>query len=269
MILAWDPSADVVDPRRRGNPRMPPSDMPEIDIVMVAHNEADSIESVMRSFYKTVSGYARVARIVVAEDGSTDGTKEILTALARELPLHLVLGQHRKGYAGAVRDALCATEAGIVLFVDSDGQYLASDFAGLLAAFKAADMVIGSKIRRRDAYHRILMSRVFHAVTRILFGIRLQDPDCGYRLIRGDLARTFARQCYLLPYSYWTEFTVRMAKASFKIHEVRVNHQPRLSGNSKVYPLRKIPLVVVPQTVGLLKLWAELGRQNLSRREAL
>jgi glycosyltransferase involved in cell wall biosynthesis len=252
-----------------GGPRVPSSDMRQIDLVTVACNEADCIESVIGSFYETVSRYACVVRIVVAEDGSTDGTREILTALARELPLRLVLGQARRGYARAVRDALCATEGEMVLFVDSDGQYLASDFPRLLAAFQGADMVIGRKICRRDPYHRVLMSRVFHTVTGLLFGMPLRDLDSGYRLLRGNLARTFAAQCHQLPYSYWTEFTLRVVGASFKVQEVPVGHQMRHSGSSRVYPWTRMPFVIGRQTVGLVKLWAELRRQGLSRRETL
>jgi hypothetical protein len=240
-----------------------------VDIVMVAYNEAESIEKIIRSFYACVRAQTAVGRVVVAEEGSTDGTRDVLVRLSEELPLKLVLGRERKGYARAVQDAVQATESDVILFVDSDGQYLAEDFSVLWNGWKEADMVVGRKVKRADPAHRVLMSRVFHFVMRILFGIPLIDPDCGYRLIRGKIAREVARQCVRLPYSFWSEFSVRAYYAGARIVETPIRHQRRASGTSRVYPFGKIPRVILRQIAGLVGLWLDMraARSGWEKRQ--
>jgi glycosyltransferase involved in cell wall biosynthesis len=231
----------------------------KIDLVMVAFNEADSIEEVLRSFYAVASKYADV-QIIVAEDGSMDGTREILKKLAEELPLKLELADHRRGYAGAVKDALKATTADTIAFVDSDGQYLPDDFPNLIASWreKDKDMVMGAKTARQDPPYRILISWIYHSLVKFLFRVPFKDMDCGYRFIRKELAQSIAPECYLLPYSYWSEFTVRAYRKGFEISTVSIDHRCRLAGVSRMYPIMKLPLMTVRQLRGLCVLYREI-----------
>ncbi|MBI5056284.1 MAG: glycosyltransferase family 2 protein [Nitrospirae bacterium] len=231
----------------------------KIDIIMVAFNEADSIEEVLRSFYAMVSKYAET-QIIVAEDGSIDGTREILKGLTNELPLKLELADNRRGYAGAVKDALIAATNDTIIFVDSDGQYLTDDFPNLFAAWNSQDkdMVIGEKVDRQDPPHRILISWIYHSLVRLSFKVPFKDMDCGYRFIRRELALNIAPECHLLPYSYWSEFTVRAYRKGFKIATVPIGHRDRLAGASRMYPFRKLPSMTIKQLRGLWTLYGEL-----------
>ena len=225
---------------------------------MVAYNEADCIEEILRSFYAAASQYAKV-QIIVAEDGSTDGTREILKRLANEMPMKLVLADERRGYAGAVKDALMATTSDTIAFVDSDGQYLPDDFPNLLAAWnsKDKDMVVGEKVARQDPPYRILISWIYHSLVRLLFSVPFKDMDCGYRFIRRELAQNIAPECHLLPYSYWSEFTVRAYRKGFKISTVPIGHHDRLAGASRMYPIKKLPSMTIKQLRGLWRLYGE------------
>lgn len=231
----------------------------KIDIVMVAYNEVECIEKVLHLFYSEVSQYADV-QLIVAEDGSTDGTRDILRRLENELPLKLVLADERRGYDGAVRDVLMATSSDTILFVDSDGQYLPEDFQSLLNAWneKNNDMIMGEKVKRQDPPHRILISWFFHLLVRFWFRVPFKDMDCGYRFIKRELALTVAPECHLLPYSYWSEFTVRAYRKGFKISTVPIRHRDRLAGESRMYPVMKLPAMALKQLKGLWILSREL-----------
>ena len=228
-----------------------------LSLVLPAHNEADRIEETIRSFYEEIATYGKV-QVVVGEDGSTDCTRDVLRALAAELPIRLVLAPERRGYARAVRDALLATDTDWILFVDSDGQYLRKDISKFLRASNDWDMVIGRKMHRRDPVLRLLMSSSFNAMVRHIFSIPYADLDCGYRLIRGELAHLIAPRCGLLPYSFWTEFTIRAFKEGCAITETFVDHGERLAGTSRIYRPQYLPSIVGAQVRGLWSLWFEL-----------
>ena len=118
--------------------------LPVMDVVLPVFNEADSIRGVVLSFYNEIIQKVP-SRFIVAEDGSVDGTKEILLGLKNEMPLSLFCGLQRKGYAKGVGDALRRCNEQWVFFSDSDGQYFPSDFWRLWKCRDSYDMIIGRK----------------------------------------------------------------------------------------------------------------------------
>lgn len=105
---------------------------PKIALIMPVYNEADAIESTVRELYKKVISKMDNVDIWVFEDGSTDGTKEVLEKLKDEYSsLHAEMTKQKKGYSKAMREALLnidANEYGYIVAVDSDGQYEPDDF---------------------------------------------------------------------------------------------------------------------------------------------
>ena len=93
-----------------------------IEIVLPVHNEAASIEATLREFYRVATAQGLAVRVLACEDGSTDGTQEILLALERDLPLVACCAPDRLGYSRAVLQGLRAATAPVVGFIDSDGQ---------------------------------------------------------------------------------------------------------------------------------------------------
>ena len=123
------------------------------------------------------------------------------------------------------------------------------------------DMVIGAKIERQEAPHRILLAKGFHLLVKCLFGIRLRDIDCGFRLIRRRLVESVLDEVRDLPYSFWAEFTVISSLAGFRIVEVPVSHRGRLQGGTTIYQPRGLPKIVFRQALGLLRLRKRMAVQ--------
>ena len=82
-----------------------------LSIVLPVYNEAGTIERVLRDLHAKIAAKLADVEFIVAEDGSSDGTKEVLQRLAPELKLRLVTGRERKGYTRAVKDALALPRA--------------------------------------------------------------------------------------------------------------------------------------------------------------
>ena len=222
-------------------------------IVVPAHNEGPSIESVLRAYTTEVASKLGT-EILVCEDGSTDDTRDVLRRLSAELPLKVVTSETRLGYAGGVKRGLLLADGDILFFSDSDGQYDPRDFWNLRAQLDGADMVIGVKTQRDEPPHRIVLSKGFHFLIRLLFGVRLQDIDCGFRLIKKGTVEDVLRDVHDLPYSFWAEFTVVASLKGLRIAEVPVSHRSRLHGNTTIYQPRRLPQILVAQFRGLLRL---------------
>lgn len=234
-----------------------------VSLVLPVHNEADNIEAVVKGFYKEINGDVSL-QIVVAEDGSTDGTKEILRKLSKEVPMVVVMEKERLGYSGGVKRGLWEATGDYVLFCDSDGQHYPSDFWAMYRAKDGYDMVDGWRVNRADTTFRKVMSQTFQVLARGLFGLRgLCDITAPYRLVRRDLALNVASQVKYMGESFWTEFTIRAAMCGARIKEVPIRHRLRLSGNTVVYKPKKIPKIVYNQFNGMLKLQKELKANSI------
>jgi len=198
-------------------------------------------------------------KITVAEDGSTDGTKEILRQMSERIPMNLILGEERKGYSKGLVDGLERVDTEFVVFVDSDGQHMAEDFWKLWEPRDKSDIISGWRFNRADAFHRKLMSAVFQWMAKTLFKLpSFHDVTGPYKLMRTEVAKEVAKEFKYMKESFWTEFTIRACRKGFKVAEVPVNHRNRLGeGSTRVYKLSKIPTIALSQFTSLLELWWE------------
>ena len=229
----------------------------EVSLLLPVHNEAEIIEKIILEFYNEI-GTKIPLNLCVSEDGSTDGTKDVLLELNDKIPMTLVLGEERKGYMKGVKDGLRKTNSDFVFFVDSDGQHVASDFWKLFEKRNSYDMIVGRKIKRDDPPLRIVLSKVFHWMVRTLFRLPIHDPDTAFRIINARVIDEVLDETKFLDYSFWTEFTVRAFAKGFKLGEVPVVHKRRLNGSTRLYNSDKLLGIVVKQMVGLFKLWGEI-----------
>lgn len=228
-----------------------------LSLVLPVYNEVKSISPLINKLYDEIGNKVEM-EIIVREGGSTDGTKEALIELSQSIPMKIILQEEKGGYMRDVKDGLRQADTDYVLFLDSDGQYIASDFWKLYEKRDNYDMIIGYKTKRVDPPHRILLSKVFHKIVKALFKLPLNDPDCGYRIIKKRVIESVVEEVKFLEYSFWSEFTIRAFKKGFKLSEVPIQHRRRLSGGTKLYTPSKLLQIIFLQLMGLFRLWKEL-----------
>jgi glycosyltransferase involved in cell wall biosynthesis len=236
-----------------------PVPKPMLSIVLPAYNEAESIRGVVLEYFGEIVTKLH-SRLIVAEDGSVDQTPEILAGLAAQVPITLLSDRNRKGYAKGVADALKACKEDWVFFSDSDGQYFSSDFWQLWENRQGYDMIVGRKTHRDEGIHRIILSKTFHTLFNSLFGLRLHDADCGFRLIRREVIESVVDKTKTLTYSFWAEFTIRACLKNFRVLEFPINHANRMNGGTRIYATSKIPMIVLKQLKGLAYLYKEIRK---------
>ncbi len=242
-----------------------------LSVVLPVFNEGRTIERVLRELHTKVGARVPAAEFLVAEDGSTDATPEILQRLAPELGLRLVTGAKRKGYTRAVKDALALATEQWIFFSDSDGQQEPEDLFRLVDAVErsGADIATGVKTPRCDPWPRLLLSQGLALANRVLLGERFADANCGFRLMRRSVVAELLPQVDKLPLFVNTELLLRARAAGYRVVEVPVRHYAREDGGSRGLPPSKIPGEVFRLVRGLLALRRETAeRRALAQAES-
>ena len=223
-------------------------------VVIPVYNEAGVIEDVIRGFYENVVKRIPNAKLIIAEDGSTDGTKEILDRLHNKIPFVLISSKERKGYTKAFKDALSIAKTDLVLFSDSDGQHDPTDVFKLLKEIDSNDIISGYKFPRRDPIHRIVISKVYNFLIYLLFGLKMKDIDSGFKLIKKRVIDNVLNDGISFKYCVMSEFVLKAYLSGYKVKEIPVNHFPRKSGKTAIFTPAKLPLIIIGLIKNLLKI---------------
>jgi len=235
---------------------------PKVSIVLPVYNEAEIIETVIRDFYEKVIKKYPNSELIVAEDGSTDNTKEILARLEKEMPMKLVMGKERKGYRRGVTDALLLATGDYVFFCDTDNTHDPADVFKLLDKMEGNDLVTGVKLERNDPAYRILFSRAYNLMIYFIFGIWLTDINAGFKMMRREVIQKAVVKNHSLKYGFSTEIVIRAKYAGCRIAGVPVSHFARETGFAGIFAARKMPEVVISQLKGLVSLRVEMWRNG-------
>lgn len=215
-----------------------------VSLIILVHQEAEVIEKVVENFYTEIISKIPGSEFIVCEDGSTDGTKEILLNIQKTYNLTLNMKNEKMGYNKALREAFGLAKNNLIFFSDSDGQHNPKDFWEMYKIINDYDMVIGWKKHRKDSWFRLLTTKIFNKIINIFFNIKLHDSNCGFRLIKKDLVNFLLTQEWKLDHCISAELTIKAASAGYKLTEIPITHYSRLFGDSRGLPIKKLPQIV-------------------------
>ena len=205
-----------------------------------AFNDGGTISSMVIAALITLPKITDDYEIIVVNDGSHDYTSEMLEELEKTYPqVRIIHHPSNQGYGGALRTGFDAATKEWIFYTDGDAQYNPLELVNLVQAVRAdTDIVNGYKISRSDPLHRIIIGRLYHHIVRILFGFRLRDVDCDYRLIRRkifdkvSLNSTSGTICL--------EMVKKFQDAGCKFEEVPVHHYHRAYGKSQFFNFSRL-----------------------------
>jgi hypothetical protein len=175
--------------------------------------------------------------VVLVDDGSTDGSWDVIDQLSRRDSRVLGIRFRRNfGKAAALSAGFDAAAGEIIVTMDADLQDSPSEIPRLLEKLEQGlDVVSGWKRQRHDPWHKRYPSKVFNALVGLLTGVKLHDHNCGLKAFRRDVIheiRLYGELHRFVP--------VLAAARGFRVGETPVEHRPRISGRSK-YGWTRIP----------------------------
>lgn len=222
-----------------------------VDLVLPIYNEADGIVTTIEEWFAAAERAGIDLSILACEDGSSDGTRELLESMAATRSIRLITGEARKGYSLAVVDGLRASTAEWVCCADGDGQCDPAGLAALVDRRGVDHVVVGIRAPRRDPLIRRWMSAALGVAFFALHRIRLEDPSSPYCLMAGSVAHAVAVADPVLPQGYWWEFHIRRHHLGVGVVELNVPHRQRTSGVTRVYLPADLPRIALVHLRGL------------------
>lgn len=216
-----------------------------LSLVLPAFNEEAVLARAVTEAVEALAELRLRFELIVVNDGSADRTGALAEALAAERPCVRVVHHDRnQGYGAALRTGFEAAWFDRVAFTDADCQFDLRDLGRMLPLTRAADVVVGYRLRRQDTRRRRFYSWGYNRLAQWLLGTGVRDIDCALKVFRADALAA------LLPRSRGffvnTEMLARARQLGLRVAEVGVRHRPRAAGRSKV------SLLDVPRVLGVL-----------------
>lgn len=239
--------------------------MPGLSVFFPAYNDAGTIASLVIRSVKVAATLTDDFEVIVINDGSPDDTATIVDELARLYPGRVRIVHHEvnRGYGGALRTGFATASKDLVFYTDGDAQYDPSEMALLWQRLTDdVDWVNGWKISRSDPLHRIIIGRLYHHMVKLLFGLKVRDVDCDFRLMRRrifDVVRLEKNSGVIC-----LEMMKKFQDAGFRVAEQPVHHYHRAIGKSQFFNFPRIGRTAID----VMKLWWQLviRKEHLEKR---
>ena len=217
---------------------------PELYIIAPAYNESQNILQFIEDWYPVIERHNanNLSRLVIIDDGSKDNTYKILQDSAREKNLLLPLTKQNGGHGAALLYGYkyaIDNGAKFIFQTDSDGQTLASEFESFWEQRNNYDAILGKRPDRKDGASRKFVENTLRMILRVIFGVRVPDANCPFRLMRSELVAKYIDRMpkdFNLPNVMLTTY---FAYYNEKINFCDVTFRPRQGGVNSIN-IRKI-----------------------------
>jgi glycosyltransferase involved in cell wall biosynthesis len=198
---------------------------------MPACNEAENIVQAVEALASVLSDLASDWEIIVVDDGSQDATADLVKELSQcRSKIRLARHPVNRGYGAALKTGIELAHHRLLFVMDADLQFNPAELEMLLPLAQQYDIVLGYRKRRREHLGRRFNARCWGLLMRCLFGLRVQDVNCAFKIFNGRLFDQIgirSRGAMIC-----SEILILAKKLGYTIKEVPVTHYPRKRGRS-------------------------------------
>lgn len=199
----------------------------DLSVIIPVYNEVKNINEII----KRVQTTKLASEIVIVDDGSKDGTRDILQTLNGKKKVRVILHEKNQGKGAAVVTGMKAAKGEIILIQDADLEYDPRDYPLLLKPIQEglADVVYGSRFL--GGPHRVTMfwhqvaNKLLTLMTNILYDSILTDMETGYKVFRRKVIEDMTIKAKR--FNFEPEFTAKILKRKHRIYEVPISFNPR------------------------------------------
>jgi glycosyltransferase involved in cell wall biosynthesis len=199
----------------------------KLSVVIPVFNEKSNIETIL----KRVKTTKLASEIIVVDDGSLDGTRDILKKLDGKNGVRVILHEQNQGKGAAVCTGIKAAKGDVILIQDADLEYSPTDYPALLQPIidGIADVVYGSRFlggpRRAVMFWHMIANILLTFMTNILYDTILSDMETGYKVFRRKVIEGMTLRAHR--FNFEPEFTAKVLKRHYRIYEVPITFNPR------------------------------------------
>ncbi len=201
-----------------------------VSVIVPVYNEAAHVDELLRAIHASPVK----KEIIIVDDGSTDGTREILQSLPASGDVTVVFHERNFGKGAAIRTALAYARGEYILIQDSDLEYDPQDYPALLRPLEQgkANVVYGVRPDRPERGLRFFLGAKFLThLTNLLYGAGIHDEATCYKVIRRSLVERVQLECHR--FEFCPEVTAKLCRLGEKIAEVPISYRPRSASEGK------------------------------------
>ena len=206
------------------------TDTVDVTVVLPAYNEADELEATVDKVNQALTQFTRSYEVIIAEDGSTDGTDRLAEALAEKNPfVKHIHGEKRLGRGTALKNAFKQSRGEVLVYMDLD---LATDLKHLkplveAVKFEGYEFATGSRMLQKSTVKRSgtrnLASKTYNFMVRAVLGSKVKDHQCGFKSFRRKPLMQILDEVDASHWFWDTELLVRAYRRGYRVKEIPVS----------------------------------------------
>jgi len=199
-----------------------------ISIILPAYNEEKNIGPAIDDISNFLNEIKKSFEIIIVDDGSRDGTAEVLNEYKKRNNIVVVSHPKNLGYGAALRSGFAKADGDLIFFTDSDRQFDIHDIRLFLEKIKDYDFIVGYRENRKDSFWRTLYASFFRIISHVFLGVNVKDVNCAFKIFKADTVKSlplFSSGALIN-----LEIFVQAKKKKHKFIELPVEHFPRQYG---------------------------------------
>jgi glycosyltransferase involved in cell wall biosynthesis len=212
----------------------------KLSIIIPCYNEKATIKTILQEISEVNLGTTG-KEIIIIDDGSKDGTRNILKKLVeKDKSIKLIFQKVNQGKGAALKKGILESTGDVVVIQDADLEYDPQEYPRLLYPIERghADVVYGSRFiggepHRIIYYRNQIANKFLTGLSNIFTGLNLTDMETCYKMMKGDLARELAKHLKAQRFGFEPEITARIAKAKVPVYEIGISYYGRSKEEGK------------------------------------